>query len=160
LPYTEPYARCCDAEVILNQPGVGALIGHGKAAGMPQHLRMSMEGQDGVTILASLYFCSSRLTVEYRKPLGFGGSRQNRVLPPDPLAYDLRQTKSQTSAKDHKVGFRFSGCTTDPPKRIETLDLSCTPGLWAESYRQVFGRRKFSLVTDKSQAYTIVGFNA
>lgn len=32
-------------EVILNQPGIGALIGEGEATGMAQHVGMGAEGQ-------------------------------------------------------------------------------------------------------------------
>jgi len=34
-------------EIILNEPGVRALVGKSEAAGMPQHLRMREKGQGG-----------------------------------------------------------------------------------------------------------------
>lgn len=35
------------AEIILNRPRICALVGQGKAASMPQHVRMSEKGQTG-----------------------------------------------------------------------------------------------------------------
>jgi hypothetical protein len=34
-------------EIILNEPGIGFLVGKSKAASMAQHVRMSREGQGG-----------------------------------------------------------------------------------------------------------------
>jgi len=38
------------SEIILNQPSVRALVSEGEAASVAQHVGMSTEGQDGVTV--------------------------------------------------------------------------------------------------------------
>lgn len=42
--------RC--PEIILNEPGIRALVGQGEAAGVAQHVRMSEKGQGGRTAVS------------------------------------------------------------------------------------------------------------
>ena len=63
------------AKVILNEPGIGALVGKGEAAGMAEHVGMGAEGQGSGGAVSG----EAQLTVE--RCSGFRCSLTKKVLP-------------------------------------------------------------------------------
>lgn len=77
------------AEVILNQPRVRPLIGQGKAARMPQHVRMGGKGKPGELAIAPDQH-PRHLSAERRPPFG-----NKERLPLWPHALPFGEPRSQ-----------------------------------------------------------------
>jgi hypothetical protein len=95
------------AEIILNEPGVGSLVGEGEAASMAQHVGMRGEGQGGCFAIS----CKARLTVE--RCNGLRCWLTKKLLPPG-----LSRERSFSHAPIARSSSVRSGCVVDSPPSI------------------------------------------